>query len=197
MTYIWRWLITGNILWKSQNLEIILMSFFWSAPSGLQNSSLIRDWTWATVVTSSPHGSVGKESTCQCRRCNKCRFDPWVGKIPWKRNWQLIPVFFPGEFHEQRSLAGYSPQSRRVQTWLKWWGTRWRCQVITAGPQGTPSRCLLRRGWLNKLWHKDDVTQLLKRMSETHMYDLEECSSYTDTIKANSEGNTFIMTSFS
>ena len=36
-------------------------------------------------------------------------FDPWVGKIPWRREWQPTPVFVPGEFHGQRSLAGYSP----------------------------------------------------------------------------------------
>ena len=32
-----------------------------------------------------------------------------VGKILWKRKWLPTPVFFPGEFHGQRSLAGYSP----------------------------------------------------------------------------------------
>ena len=32
----------------------------------------------------------------------------WVGKIPWRREWQLIPVSLPGEFHGQRSLAGHS-----------------------------------------------------------------------------------------
>ena len=37
------------------------------------------------------------------------RFDPWVGKIPWRREWLPTPVFLPGEFHRQRSLAGYSP----------------------------------------------------------------------------------------
>ena len=37
------------------------------------------------------------------------RFDPWVGKIPWRRAWQPTPVFLPRESHEQRSLAGYSP----------------------------------------------------------------------------------------
>ena len=36
-------------------------------------------------------------------------FDPWVGKIPWRREWQPIPVFLPGEFHGQRSLVGRSP----------------------------------------------------------------------------------------
>ena len=43
-----------------------------------------------------------KEPTCQCRRH---RFDPWVGKIPWRREWQPTPVFLPKEFHGQRSLA--------------------------------------------------------------------------------------------
>ena len=32
--------------------------------------------------------------------------DPWVGKIPWRREWQLTPVFLPGESYGQRSLAG-------------------------------------------------------------------------------------------
>ena len=42
----------------------------------------------------------------------QCGFDPWVGKIPW-RAWQPTPVFLPGEFHGQRSLAGYSPWGRK------------------------------------------------------------------------------------
>ena len=32
-----------------------------------------------------------------------------VRKIPWRRKWQPTPVFLPGEFHGQRSLADYSP----------------------------------------------------------------------------------------
>ena len=39
----------------------------------------------------------------------RCRFNPWVGKIPWRREWKPTPVFLPGEFHGQRSLLGYSP----------------------------------------------------------------------------------------
>ena len=38
------------------------------------------------------------------------RFDPWVGKTPWRRAWQPTPVFSPGESHGQRSLVGYSPR---------------------------------------------------------------------------------------
>ena len=37
------------------------------------------------------------------------RFDPWVGKIPWRRAWQPTAVFLTGESHGQRSLVGYSP----------------------------------------------------------------------------------------
>ena len=35
------------------------------------------------------HGTSGKESTCQCRRCKRQGFDPWVGKITERRAWQL------------------------------------------------------------------------------------------------------------
>ena len=38
-------------------------------------------------------------------------FDPWVGKISWRREWTPIPVLLPEEFRGQRSLVGYSPWS--------------------------------------------------------------------------------------
>ena len=53
-----------------------------------------------------PRWLSGKECTCPCRRCS---FNPWVGKIPWRRARQPTPVFLPGESHGQRSLVGYSP----------------------------------------------------------------------------------------
>jgi len=56
-----------------------------------------------------PGGDSGKESNSQCRRCKRCEFNPWVGKIPWSRKWQPTPVLLTGKFHGQRSLAGYSP----------------------------------------------------------------------------------------
>ena len=36
-------------------------------------------------------------------------FDPWVGKIPWRRKWQPTLVLLPRESHRQRSLMGYNP----------------------------------------------------------------------------------------
>jgi len=38
-----------------------------------------------------------------------CRFDPWVEKIPWRRNWQPTPVFLHGEFYRPRSLVSKHP----------------------------------------------------------------------------------------
>ena len=46
-----------------------------------------------------------------CPQCRRCGIDPWVRKIPWRREWQPIPVFFPGESHGQRSSVAFSSQS--------------------------------------------------------------------------------------
>ena len=51
-----------------------------------------------------PGGSVGKESTC--RRHRRFTFYLWVEKIPWRKAWQPIPVFLPGQSHGQKSLEG-------------------------------------------------------------------------------------------
>ena len=36
-------------------------------------------------------------------------FDLWVQKLPWRREWLPTPVYLPGEFPGQRSLAGFGP----------------------------------------------------------------------------------------
>ena len=50
-----------------------------------------------------PGGSVSKDSACIA----DLGFHPWVGRIPWRKKWQTIPVFSPGKYHGQRSLVGY------------------------------------------------------------------------------------------
>ena len=68
----------------------------------------------------------GKESACHCRRHKRCRFNPWVGKIPGRR--KPTPVFLLGRSHGQRSLVGYSPWGRkesghdRAHTQQQHWG---------------------------------------------------------------------------
>ena len=64
-------------------------------------------------------GGTSKEPACQCRRCKRCGFGPWVRKIPWRSAWQPSSVCLPGESHGQRSLAGYSPWGHAELTPLK------------------------------------------------------------------------------
>ena len=56
-------------------------------------------------ISDFPNSSSDKESTCQCRRCG---FNPWVGKLPWRRKWQTILVFLNRKFQGQKSLGSYS-----------------------------------------------------------------------------------------
>ena len=58
-------------------------------------------------------GSEVKASACICLQCGRPGFDPWVGKMPWRRKQQPIPVFLTGESHGWRSLVGYSPQGHK------------------------------------------------------------------------------------
>ena len=110
-----RWLdaITDSIdmslskLWKLvMDREAWSASVQWVTKSRTQPS----DWTELIVLcTGFPGGTSSKEPTCQCRRCNRLGFNPWIRKIPWRRAWQPTPVLLPGESLGQRSFAGCSP----------------------------------------------------------------------------------------
>ena len=53
-------------------------------------------------------------------QCGRPRFNPWVGKISWRRKWQPTPVFLPGKSHGRRNMVGYSPWGHRVgHDWLR------------------------------------------------------------------------------
>ena len=84
-----------------------------STASSLRIYSEIRQTGYlffSSCIMGFPGGTSGKESACQCRRCQRCRFDPWVGKIHCRRKWQLSPVFLPGESSWIEEPAGlYSP----------------------------------------------------------------------------------------
>ena len=71
------------------------------------NTSLTNKWGF-------PGGASGKEPTWQCRRHKRHRFDPWIGKIPWRRAWQPTPVFLPGESQGQEPGGLQSIESQRV-----------------------------------------------------------------------------------
>ena len=67
--------------------------------------------SWASLVAQTVKNSPEKRPG----------FSPWLGRIPWRREWQPTPVFLPGAFHGQRSLMCYSPWDGKesdVTDWL-------------------------------------------------------------------------------
>ena len=68
-------------------------------------------WAWPTWAVRWPAWAV----LCDVRICGCSR--PWVGMIPWRREWLPIPVFLPRKSYGQRILLGYSPWGcRRLNT---------------------------------------------------------------------------------
>ena len=74
------------------------------------------NWTRRYVHKGLHRWLSGKESACQCRRCG---FDPWVGKIPWRKKWQPTPVFLLGKIP-------WTEEPGRLQSmWSKRVGDNW------------------------------------------------------------------------
>ena len=74
-----------------------------------------------TVRQGVPGGSVGKESAAKKKKrrichntvqyswasqCQRPGFDPWLRKIPWKKEWLPTPIFWPGEFQRLKIVHG-------------------------------------------------------------------------------------------
>ena len=74
-------------------------------------------------------------------------FEPWVGKILWRRKWQSIPVLLPGKSHGQRSLVGYSLWGRKEWNMTErlhfHFQTYWRAPL--GGATGKEPACQCRR----------------------------------------------------
>ena len=80
----------GNLGWEGEFLMTILC-------------------TYVNMLLASQVVLVVKNLPANAGNIMRQGFDPWVGKIPWRKAWQSTPVFLPGESHEKRSLVGYSP----------------------------------------------------------------------------------------
>ena len=79
-------------------------------------------WTNQTVTANWPQ--VGLPELWQQRICLQCRthgFNSWVRKTPWRKEWQLTPVFLLGEFHGQKTLVGCSPWGHKELSNLIEW----------------------------------------------------------------------------
>ena len=105
----------GNPLQYSCLENLMDRGIWWVTVHGVAKESDTTEQLTHTHTHTHTHycvvfsGGSMQETTCQCWRLKKCRFDPWVRKIPQRRKRQPIPVFLPRESHGQRNLVGYSP----------------------------------------------------------------------------------------
>ena len=82
---------------------------------GLVIMELTFNWEWNVYGWIQADPKQARNPRASAGRCKRQKFNSWVGKIPWRRAWQPIPVFLPGESHGQSSLVGL--QSMGVQNW--------------------------------------------------------------------------------
>ena len=80
----------------------------------------LQIYPWLTPYRVSQMALVNKEPIYQRRRPKRRKCNPWVRKTPWRRAWQPISVFLPGEFHGQRRLVGYSPWGHKELDITEW-----------------------------------------------------------------------------
>ena len=95
-------------------------------PQGLQSMGSQRiEHNWETEC--SQHNTlnrveypVGDKCLNAAAFCGWPRFNPWVGKSPWRRQWHPTPVVLPRKSHGQRRLVGYSPWGRKESDTTEW-----------------------------------------------------------------------------
>ena len=88
--WIWVWVNSRGWWWTGRP------GMLWFMGSQRVRHDWATELNWTDPWLGVPGGTSGKESACQCRRHKKYGFDPWVGKIPWRRKWQPTPVFLAG-----------------------------------------------------------------------------------------------------
>ena len=99
----WFDLWIGKITWRRARLPTPV---FLPGESHAQRSLAgYSPWGHTELNTTEATEPVGKRGTrrvsrpCPGMQCKRPGFNPWVEKIPWRRAWQPIPIFLPGEIH--------------------------------------------------------------------------------------------------
>ena len=82
---------------KSNNFKNLILLNIFMVFYFLNNGLIYTDFLGGTIVKNLP------------AYAGDTRDNLWIRKIPWNRKWQPVPLFLPGEFHEQRRLTSYSP----------------------------------------------------------------------------------------
>ena len=124
VAFTWSLVEVNDKIISPQNMET-----YWRTVSVCSSISLsmsrihlfLSNYIFVYVKKGFPRCLSGKESAHRCKRCKTHRFDPWDGKIPWRRKWQPTPIFFPGKFHGQRAWWATVHGVAKSQRWLSNW----------------------------------------------------------------------------
>ena len=98
------------------NLDLKIIKYDWPCP---------KIWCghpplWTKILLSVLMWIGISECKSICLQWRRPRFNPWVGKIPWRRKWQPPPVFLPGKSHGPRSLIDSSPWGHKESDTTEW-----------------------------------------------------------------------------
>ena len=105
------------ILYSMNNIKFIYVCAYLYINFYIYLYIILFIYNYTHTHTGLPRLHNGKESTCQCRRRKRPKFDPWVRKIPWNRKWQPSLVFLPRKFHGQSQWAIVQGVTKS-RTWL-------------------------------------------------------------------------------
>ena len=117
---IWKYISTPEVILRHVNKR-----------SSICHSDKTQDFSSISIIYSGPYSGLIKDIYWLpwwlrwwriCLQFGRPEFDPWVRKIPWRREWLPTPVFLPGEFHGQKSLEGYSPCGHKELDMTEWFG---------------------------------------------------------------------------
>ena len=107
-------LISFYMEWQKRLFSSIWLLCFshnlFKTPLMKNGSSLGSNKAMVFRILGFPSGSAGKESTCNVG----AGFNPWVGKIPWRRERLPTPLFQPGEFHGLYTVRGAANMTEQL-----------------------------------------------------------------------------------
>ena len=89
--------------------KIVTMTKQYPGGGGSYKESYFQDLNAPLCTLKCPMEYRRSSLGCTLDKCDKYIFREDIKVISWRRAWQPTPVFFPGEFHAQRILVGYSP----------------------------------------------------------------------------------------
>ena len=163
----WIWTQFLELLHKGGLLNSII-SFYQKGNWGLEMKWLAQElpvsqhWpensnlTYLTQTCGFPGATSGKINPPVNAGDMRHGFDPWVGKIPWRRAWQSTPIFLAGESHGQRSLTATVYRVRKSQRQLKWLSMQRNTNLVSFNC--TTSWCFLES---DLFWSKTAIKVML------------------------------------